>query len=211
MLSFRYFSSAAATLSLTLLAGWLAAGCTPPATDTTIYLVRHAEKADFPQDDPPLTEAGRARAQELAIVLRQAGIELILTTDYQRTRQTVEPLALLLGLEPEIYQIDPEYREESLEWLAKQIVSQQAGKTIVISGHSNTTPKLAERLGAGTLPEFSETEYDNLLMVTVPAQGQVRFVRAKYGAPSHPAGNQPRVPNPEEASKSVTDGPDTAN
>ncbi len=183
MPSFRYFSPSAA-LSLALLAGWLATGCSRPAADTTIYLVRHAEKADFPQRDPALTEAGRARAQELATVLRQAGVELILTTDYQRTRQTVEPLAQRLGLEPQIYQIDPDYIEQSLGWLAEQIISRQAGKTVLVSGHSNTTPKLAEKLGAGPLPEFSETEYGNLLIVTVPSQGETRLVRARYGAPT---------------------------
>ena len=39
---------------------------------TTVFLVRHAEKAAEPAQDPPLTEAGKARAEALARLLSGA-------------------------------------------------------------------------------------------------------------------------------------------
>jgi hypothetical protein len=43
-------------------------------TASLILLVRHAEKAAEPASDPPLTVAGVARAQALAMALRDAGV-----------------------------------------------------------------------------------------------------------------------------------------
>jgi hypothetical protein len=39
-----------------------------------LVLVRHADKAGQPADDPPLTAAGAKRAQDLAMALRNAGV-----------------------------------------------------------------------------------------------------------------------------------------
>ena len=71
----------------------------------TIYLVRHAERADSGTmagttmaTDPDLSEAGRARAASLAVMLKDAGIKAIYTTEYKRTRQTAEPLAKAIGV-----------------------------------------------------------------------------------------------------------------
>lgn len=59
----------------------------------TVYLVRHAERADEPRQDPPLTEKGTARAQELARILGNANIKAIITSQFSRTKLTAEPLA----------------------------------------------------------------------------------------------------------------------
>ena len=67
----------------------------PP--DTIVFLVRHAEKATE-GDDPPLTDVGRARAAELARVLRDAGLQAILSTQFARTGQTARAVADVVGL-----------------------------------------------------------------------------------------------------------------
>ncbi len=48
-----------------------------------------------------------------------------------------------------------------------------AGGTIVIAGHSNTVPGLANYLtGKNELQNFDDTDYDNLLIVTVIEKGK---------------------------------------
>jgi phosphohistidine phosphatase SixA len=61
---------------------------------TTVFLLRHAERAEEPRQDPPLTEKGTARTQELARLLSTAGIKAIFTSQFARTKLTAEPLAL---------------------------------------------------------------------------------------------------------------------
>jgi broad specificity phosphatase PhoE len=58
---------------------------------STIFVVRHAEKADATKD-PDLSEAGRARAEALAKALRDAKIAAIYATEFKRTQQTAAPL-----------------------------------------------------------------------------------------------------------------------
>ena len=64
---------------------------------STIFVVRHAEKADATKD-PDLSEAGRARAEGLAKALRDANIAAIYATEFKRTQQTAAPLAKALGI-----------------------------------------------------------------------------------------------------------------
>ncbi|GAI92910.1 unnamed protein product, partial [marine sediment metagenome] len=52
---------------------------------TTIFLVRHAEKAQDSTSDPPLTSEGKARAQELAYILKHVPLVAIYSTPYIRT------------------------------------------------------------------------------------------------------------------------------
>jgi broad specificity phosphatase PhoE len=64
---------------------------------STVFIVRHAEKADDSKD-ADLSEAGRARAEALANMLRDSKISVIYTTEFKRTQQTAAPLAKTLGL-----------------------------------------------------------------------------------------------------------------
>ena len=43
--------------------------------------------------DPELSDAGKARAAALAVLLKDAKITAIFTTEYKRTRDTAQPLA----------------------------------------------------------------------------------------------------------------------
>ena len=45
---------------------------------------------------------GRARAESLATMLKDARIGQIFITEFKRTRQTAEPLAKVLGVEPTV-------------------------------------------------------------------------------------------------------------
>lgn len=144
------------------------------AADLEVFLVRHAEK--MPGPDPVLTPEGEARAEALADLLEDAGIEHIHSSDYQRTRQTAEPLAGRLGLPIRLY--DP----RDLPALAAQL-REEGGRHLVV-GHSNTTPPLAEELGGeGGDPIVEATEYDRLYLVTTTDMNTETFL-LRYGARS---------------------------
>ncbi len=134
-----------------------------------VLLVRHAEKLET-GDDPGLSQVGRKRAEALGALLRDAGIEHVHSSDYQRTRATAEPTAATLGLELELY--DP----DQLASLAARL-QQQGGRHLVV-GHSNTTPVLVRLLGGDPGSEIAEqTEFDRLYIVTdgTPSTTLLRF------------------------------------
>jgi hypothetical protein len=50
-----------------------------------MLLVRHAEKAAQPADDPPLTPDGRRRAEALAVAVKDAQPTTIITCGYRKS------------------------------------------------------------------------------------------------------------------------------
>lgn len=138
-------------------------GCQPPVdspvdpSESVFFLVRHAEKADQ-SEDPPLTEQGRARAEGLARLLKDAGVGTIYSSDFVRTRDTAAPLARALGLEVTSY--DP----KALPALADALLA-SPGRYLVV-GHSNTTPEMAGLLGGEPGAPIPEDEYDRLYALT---------------------------------------------
>lgn len=127
---------------------------------TLIILVRHAERADDgTTSDPDLSEAGVQRARCLARTLADAGVTSIRSTNYRRTLRTAAPLAEALGLDIETYQ------PGDLPALAADLKS--SGGTILVVGHSNTTPGLVTALGGDPVGRIAEDEYDRLYTVFV--------------------------------------------
>jgi phosphohistidine phosphatase SixA len=153
---------------------------------TTVFLVRHAEKADAPGPDPPLSERGRARAEALARLLQSAGVKAVYTSQFLRTRQTGEPLARRLGVEATAVPLSVktsnprEVSEESVRELTKRVEA-HAGGAVLIVGHSNSVPDVIRALGGDAVPKIDETAFDDLFVVTVYAAGRARVVHLKYG------------------------------
>ncbi|HKR01815.1 MAG TPA: phosphoglycerate mutase family protein [Pyrinomonadaceae bacterium] len=152
---------------------------------TTVFLVRHAEKADAPREDPPLSEPGKLRAQELARMLGGTGIKNIYTSQFLRTRQTAEPLAEQLGvtinsLPLSMSKTNP--REVSNESIAEIVakINEHAGETALVVGHSNTVPEVIRMLGGDVVPKIDEKVFDDFFVVTVYAKGKARVVQLKY-------------------------------
>jgi len=129
-----------------------------PVSTTTIYLARHAEKATG-SADPPLSVAGQARAQALAHVLRDEGIDAIFVTSFQRTQQTAAPLAAAAGITPIIYDAG------SPDQAVDAILADHLGQRILVIGHSNTLDDLAAGLGAAGVPELGEQSFDRLFVI----------------------------------------------
>jgi phosphohistidine phosphatase SixA len=137
-----------------------------------IFLVRHAEKlADG--EDPGLSTAGMQRAEKLAVLLDDAEITGIYSTDYIRTRDTAAPLARAEDLEIKLY--DPSKPEQLID-----LLSNKTGRYLVV-GHSNTTPDLVKRLGGTPGPAIDEkTEYNRLYIVTRDDSGKATSVLLRY-------------------------------
>lgn len=191
-----------------------------PNSRTTILLVRHAEKEPNGNNPNPNlsnhndNNGGQARAQALVAVAQDAGVTAIYTTEYCRTAQTAQPLARQLGL-PLIVQdnrpdddylsdCEPEIEDEMIQLLPQdidtiaelvdEVLSGNAGKVVLLVGHSNTVPQIVEELGADPLcPDYfpfdpmdksckiPDDQFDNLFIVTVPRFfGDVKIVKAKY-------------------------------
>jgi broad specificity phosphatase PhoE len=161
-----------ALLVLTIIALTVPVGIS--AQQTTVILVRHAEKVDGP-GDVALTEAGNARAVRLTEFLKSAGITAVYSTPYKRTLETAGPIAKALGLEVLQTPANSTYAQST----AERVLKEQRGKTVLVVGHSNTTPDLAKALGV-TVPAISDPEYDNLYVVQIAADGKATVIRAKY-------------------------------
>ena len=128
-------------------------------TETTVYLIRHAEKADG-SPDTELSAEGKKRANDWATYFKDAPIDLIYSTPYLRTLNTCLPTAT--SKQKEIISYNPS--ELDLE----KIIAENQGKTILIAGHSNTIPKYINHLlNEEKYPEIPETEFGNLYIIKV--------------------------------------------
>jgi broad specificity phosphatase PhoE len=148
---------------------------------TVVILVRHAEKAAEPANDPPLTAVGQERARALAALLGDAKVGAVLHTPTARTRDTALPVAERFGLTPEVVRPGADAVAEA--------VRKHPGKTVVVVGHSNTVMAYIAALGGPQRPALCDHQYDGLYTLVI-AHGEVRLVEGRYG-PANPAPTQP--------------------
>ena len=153
-----------------------------------VFLVRHAEAERGAGGDPDLSPKGEGRADDLAQLLGPAGVTHLYASEYQRTQQTLAPLAKQAGIEVQVVSArDPETQVQMLRALAPASVA-------VVAGHSNTVPALVKALGgemadvedtqAGLM--FDESLYHRLMLVVLqPQEGgtatTLRSIEMHYG------------------------------
>ena len=147
---------------------------------TTVILVRHAEKAAAPTDDPALTEAGQARAQALMAIARDAGVTAIVTTQFARTRETARPTAEALQITPDVVRAGGAQHAQEVA----RAVMAHAGGVVLVVGHSNTVPAIIAALGAPQPPPICDSSYDDIYLLTVRASGPAHVIHARYGEAS---------------------------
>jgi len=134
----------------------LSALLSPATAQSTIFIVRHAEKADATKD-PDLSEAGRARAEALAKTLRDANVTAIYATEFKRTQQTAAPLAKVLGIT-----VTTLPAKHNAALMAKLRAS---NGSVLVVGHGDTIPDLIKALGISDPINIAENDYDNLFAV----------------------------------------------
>ena len=146
---------------------------------TTVIVVRHAEKAAQPANDPPLTAEGRARAQALAVTLESADVSAVITTQFARTKETAAPTAEEFHLTPAVVPASSPIADHARAVAAA--VMQHAGGTVLVVGHSNTAAAIVAALGAKRPAEVCDAEYDAMFVVTVRPGGHASVIKAHYG------------------------------
>ncbi len=144
------------------------------AAQEAIFLVRHAERLNDSQDSP-LSDAGRARAERLAQLLREAGITEIFVTQFQRTAQTAQPLADLLKV--------PMKKMPAAETdaLVKTLRGLDAHARALVVSHGDRLPTLLRDLGYDQTVTIPPDDYGDLFIV-FPEDRSTRsvVVRLRY-------------------------------
>ena len=160
------------------------AGCYPDH----LYLTRHTEKlVEEGNRDPGLSEAGIARSHALVKHLEGIKMSALISSQYNRTRDTLKPLAKANGLNVQDWDV------RDAEGLIKKIRTKHCGENLIISGHSNTVPSLIRRLGvtakvmlddvllpADTITILGESHYGTLFTITW-ANGEPSISATQYG------------------------------
>lgn len=165
------------------LVGGVAPGMSAQGSDgLTVVLVRHAEPASEPAQDPDLSEVGAARAGLLARMLESANVTTVYATQFRRTQQTSRPVAERFGLEVTV--VEASAGDEHIEDMARRIRAHEAGEVVVVVGHSNTIPRMVNALTGMHLDDLEENQFDRMYIVTIRDDEPGSLVTLRYGGPS---------------------------
>ena len=138
------------------------------AQDTTVILLRHAERLSLMDDDSPLSPSGKGRAQALVPLLSEFHPTCLYTSDQQRTQQTLAPTAAKLSLVP---LLRPKADSAAL---AAEILRGHRGQSVLVCWHHDLMKPLAKALGwKGPVPHWSLFTYDRLWILRIAAKGEV--------------------------------------
>jgi broad specificity phosphatase PhoE len=144
---------------------------------TTVIVIRHAEK-DVGAD-PSLTEKGQRRAKELVRVLGSVGIKAIYAANVKRAQQTAEPLQASLKL-PKLLDAS-----QAPDKLAKEVLEQHAGQTVLIIGQAPTIPGILQAFGVDAAEGRGVAlAFDNLFILQARASAKTKLLKLKYGESS---------------------------
>ncbi len=140
---------------------------------STYYLIRHAEKdrSDETNKDPDLTKKGALRALRWSQLFEQFQIDAVYSTSYNRTQNTALPTAKNNNITIKTYhpfKID-----------MQQFLKDTKGKSVLVVGHSNTTPGFVNKLiGKEVYQDISDNNNANLYIVTIKGE-QISHVLVK--------------------------------
>lgn len=152
-----------------------------PAFAQTVVIVRHGEKVDE-SADAPLSDAGKARAEALARSLSDARLAAVITTPLQRTRQTGEPAAAAAGVAVTVVSLEGGGAAHVAR-VTEAVRAQPADGMVLVVGHSNTAPAIAQALGDPAPEALRDCDYDRLTVIQL-GSGAAKVVRGRYGEPS---------------------------
>jgi broad specificity phosphatase PhoE len=144
---------------------FLVVGCSLASAEPFIVVVRHAEKAPSNGNDPDLSEAGRARAEALAKILKNASISAIFVSEFKRTQETAEPTVKATNVSPTIVPA------RDFSGLASKL-RQLTGNALVVA-HGDTIPDIVKTLGINSPIQIPDNDYDELFVVMLGDKPQL--------------------------------------
>lgn len=154
------------------------AGCTSlssPSSSVSYVVVRHAEKATDDLRDPSLSDAGLARAEALAGLLRSRDVVAAYATQYRRTSDTAAPTAAQHDLSITSYDADA-----PPETVAARLRRSHARGTVLVVGHSNTVPGIVSVLCGCEVAPIDESDYGNLFEIRIDGDAPPVLSRRRY-------------------------------
>ncbi len=177
-------------LSLLLGTALAEAASTPAADAGLVILVRHAEKqADI--SDPPLSEAGQARALVLREVLRDVRLAGVIVSDTRRTVLTAQPVAKAQAIETIVASTKAGLAAHVADTAAQARKLAETGAVLIV-GHSNTLPAIVRAFGGPERPDLPECAYSNLWVLHLHADQTAGLIELRYGAPDASCGDLQR-------------------
>jgi phosphohistidine phosphatase SixA len=148
------------------------------AEPTHVFVVRHAERAAEPKDDPGLSAEGKVRAQLLAETLAASNVRTIITTHRLRTQETAAPLAKKLGITPVVIATRPGAMPAHIAEVVAE--ARKASGAVLVVGHSNTVADIVAGLSSSEPAQLCETTYGNIF-ITTPAAPPRPAIQLKFG------------------------------
>ena len=140
----------------------------------SVFIVRHAERADAKDDKSLLSRKGKKRAKLLSGVLSGVALKAVYTTEYERTQQTAGPTAKAKGLIVTVTD-----SEKAVE-LAAELKSKPADTDVLVVGHTDTIPDILKGLGVEPPVAIGDSDYSNLFIVTPRIGAAPIFHRLRY-------------------------------
>jgi broad specificity phosphatase PhoE len=129
---------------------------------SVFYFIRHAEKdtSNSAEKDPQLTIEGVLRAAKWSFVFEEVKFDNVFSTNYIRTRETAMPTAEKNGLPLTLF--DPNTFDPTA------FIENNIGKTVLVVGHSNTTPAMVNALiGTPKYEPLNDQSYSKLFIVVI--------------------------------------------
>ncbi|MEH6477853.1 MAG: histidine phosphatase family protein [Sneathiella sp.] len=143
----------------------------PPGTETTVILLRHADRT-APFDE--LNEKGVARAQALPAAVADLDIDVIYSPDRKRNLQTVAPL---------IDQHSIELRVVDILGAGPRLIEENPGKTVMWVGNTDNLQTIYGEMGGKDEPPVI---YGEIFIMTIGEDGPPKIEKRNFGGKGTP-------------------------
>jgi broad specificity phosphatase PhoE len=136
-----------------------------------VFVIRHAEQELTGKIDAGLRPEGLERATYWASILRPSGLDLVVTTEIERSRATGAIIAEALEV-PRV-----EYGEGASPNIAEFLRENYPEDVILVVGHRGTIPKMLRSFGFSDTFPISRSAYGWLFVVTPLENGPPAVTR----------------------------------